>query len=225
MKWLVSLILVSLLIGPTTVFAADSTPSADVQSKLKALQNEIASKAAKLKNEISKKLQNKAYIGVVKSKSSNTLTLATRSGTKVVNTNQDTIYEPVKKGGIKEEDNIAALGDIDETEVLTARKIVILPATTYPLHTKTILWGQILSISDELMTVQDKSGKNVAVSIAKVTNKVQQGQTIIVTGLPGKNEILNAQFIFIYPQTEKSKIATPSAEASKSASPSAKKKP
>ena len=106
MKWLVSLILVSLLIGPTTVFAADSTPSADVQSKLKALQNEIASKAAKLKNEISKKLQNKAYIGVVKSKSSNTLTLATRSGTKVVNTNQDTIYEPVKKGGIKEEDNV-----------------------------------------------------------------------------------------------------------------------
>ena len=195
-----------------TVRAADSTPSAAVKDKLQTLQTEIASKAAKLKTEISKRLQNKAYIGVIKSKSATTLTLAGRSGTKLVNINQDTVYEPIKK--IKDEESIAALGDIDENGVLTARKVVILPATT---QVKTILWGSVVSGSDRLLTIQDKSGKNIAVSTVKVT-KAKNGQFVIITGYTGKNDILASQFIYIIPGKQAPvKVATPSAEATPSA--------
>lgn len=216
-----------------SVIAAESTPSAAVKDKLQALQTEIASKAAKLKTEISKKLQNKAYIGIVKSKSASTLTLAARSGTKVVNINQDTIYEPAslttsprggagKKGALKEENYIAALGDVDETGVLTARKIVLL-ANGQP-QTKTVLWGQLISISDDLATISDKSGKNIALSL-KTQTPIKQNQFIIVSGYFGKNDILNAKFLFVIPGKENIKTASPSAiESTKSATPSAKKK-
>ncbi|MDP3733036.1 MAG: hypothetical protein Q8Q91_00700, partial [Candidatus Daviesbacteria bacterium] len=80
------------------VRAADSTPSADIKSKLEELKKEIASKAAKLKNEISRKLINKAYIGTVENKQSfsanktaTEITLVTKTGAKIVTINQDTV--------------------------------------------------------------------------------------------------------------------------------------
>ncbi|EKD65299.1 MAG: hypothetical protein ACD_50C00131G0001, partial [uncultured bacterium] len=39
-----------------TVYAANSTPSADIKAKLEELKKEIASKAAKLKQEIGRRL-------------------------------------------------------------------------------------------------------------------------------------------------------------------------
>lgn len=211
------------------IFALDSTPSADAQTKLKAFLDspQFASKVAKLKQELSKKLANKAYIGVVKSKAATTLTLASRSGTKVININQDTIYDPAsltnKKNGLKEEDFIAALGDVDETAVLTARKIVLLKTADQP-NEKTIIWGNVASVSDNLATIIDKSGKNIAISTVKVTTKIAQGHYVIVTGIPGKNEILSASFIYVIPGAQAPKIASQSAiESTKSASPSAKK--
>lgn len=206
------------ILYPTS--AAESTPSADVQSKLKALQIEIASKAAKLKTEISKKLQNKAYIGTVKSKTASTITLASRSATKLININQDTVYgsSTTKKIIIKDEDSIAALGDVDENGVLTARKIVILPSSSIRLPTS-ILWGQVISVSDELATIQDKSLKNVAVSLTKISSP-KPGQYVILVGQKGKNDILAADFLYVIPGKEAPiKVATPSAEASKSATP------
>ncbi len=90
------LIFLSLSPLPNTLhpaFAADSTPSSDIKSKLADLEKEIASKAAKLKQQISGKLSNKAYIGKVKVISTNTITIATVNGPKLVNINQDTIFE------------------------------------------------------------------------------------------------------------------------------------
>ena len=173
-------------------YAADSTPSASVQSKLDLLKQEIASKAAKLKSEINKKLQNKAYIGVIKSKSDSTITLASRGGTKVVNINQDTIYDPklTKKTPLKDEDSIAALGDVDETGVLTARKIVKVSSSPE----KTYVWGTVVSISDDFITLKDRSGKNLAVS-DKTDIQVKEGRVIIATGILNKNNILEAKFI------------------------------
>jgi hypothetical protein len=179
-----------------SAIAVESTPSADVKSKLEILKQEIASKAAKLKSEINKSLQNKAYIGVIKSKSENTLTLASRSGTKIVNINQDTVYEPkiTKASPLKEEANIAALGDVDETGVLTARKIVVIPTPKTPTP-KTYVLGQVLSISDDLITIKDNSNKNIAIS-DKTDVPVKENQFIIATGIVNKNNILEAKFIY-----------------------------
>lgn len=205
---------------PPTVHAADSTPSANVQTKLEELKTQIASKAAKLKSEINKKLQNKAYIGVIKSASVSTLTLASPKetngvyGTKIVNVNQDTVYEPklTKKIPLKNDDFIAALGDVDETGVLTAKKIILLP--TPNSEPKTYLWGQIVSISDRLITLKDRAPKNIAVSLPSGTN-VKNNDFVIATGSKSKNDIFEAQFIYVIPQggiLKPKKLATPSAQ-------------
>lgn len=208
--------------------ALDSSPSAEVKVKLEALKQEIASKAAKLKAEVNKKLTNRAYIGVTKQKSKTSITIATKTGAKIVSVNQDTGYldtSPAKKGykavtgldGIKEESNLVALGDIDDTSVLNARKVIILPPITNH-ELKTQFWGQIIAISDNLITIKSKEGKNVAISQdkdTKVSAKLKDNQIIIVSGLMGKNEILEAKLIHIISQLSNTPAAT------KSASPSA----
>ncbi len=217
----------SLFINP--VFAVDSTPSADIKSKLEELKKDIASKAAKLKQEVNRKLKDRAYIGKVKSVSESSFTLAAHSGPKIVSINQDSEYESQVKSKkkfsqktIAEEDFVAALGDVDETGVLTAKKIILLPTTNYQLPTH--LWGKVIAISDELITIKNKDNKNIAVSLPST---VKLNDFLILTGNLNKNEIFEAEFVYIIPQggfIKPKKIATPSAKVSTpSAKPAVKK--
>lgn len=212
------------------VLATDSTPSADIKAKLEELKKEIASKAAKLKQEVNQKLQNKAYVGKVKTHSSSSLTLATRTGPKIVNLNQDTIYDSRIKikqkfsaKTLAEEDDVAALGDIDDNGVLTAKKIILLNPNPYTLNPKSYLWGQIVSISDKLATLKDHNLKNIALSLPQ--SSVKLNDFVILTGNFNKNDIFETGFVYIIPQggiLKPKKIATPSAQV---ATPSAKVKP
>ncbi len=211
-----------------TAYAAGSTPSAEIKSKLEELKKEIASKAAKLKQEISRKLKDKAYVGTVKAISETSLTLAAQSGPKMVSINQDTVFESRIKSkqkfsqkSLSSEDYIAALGDIDETGVLTAKKIILLQTPNSKL--KTYLWGQVISISDKLITLKDKNFKNTAATLL-TNSEVKQNDFVILTGSVDKNDIFDTEFTFVIPQggiLKPKKGATPSA---KIASPSAKKK-
>ncbi len=214
------------------VQATESTPSADIKSKLIDLEKEIASRAAKLKQQISVKLSNKAYVGKIKVASKNTITIATINGPKLVNTNQDTVFESDVKGKkysqklISEEDYIASLGDVDETGVLTAKKIVYLPTPNSEL--KTYLWGQIIAISGKLITLKDKDSKSHAVSIDD-SSTIKISDFVIFTGVTGKNDIFEAEFVYVIPQggiLKAKKPTTPSAElkTSASVSPSPKTK-
>lgn len=215
--------------------AAESSPSADIKSKLEELKKEIASKAAKLKQEVNRKLQDKAYVGLVKTKTDSSLTLAARSGAKIVNINQDTIFESLVKQRTKfslktlaEEDYIAALGDIDETQVLTAKKIVLLPKEEDT--PKSFLWGQVIAISDNLITIKDRSLKNIAVS--SPSSDLRINDFVILTGYLNKNGIFEAGFVYVIPQggfLKPKKVATPSAtvkptSSAKVAAPSGKKR-
>ncbi|MDP3973788.1 MAG: hypothetical protein Q8P92_03060 [Candidatus Daviesbacteria bacterium] len=182
------------------IYAADSTPSASIQSKLDELKKEIASKAAKLKGAVDKKLTDKAYIGTIKAKSETTITLATDTDPKVININEDTVFESEVKGvrnvslkTLETEDYIAALGDIDDTQVLTAKKIVLYPE---PAPKKEFVWGQIISISDKLITLKNNQSKNIAVSYSgdedfKVNNFV------ILTGNYNENDVFEAEFLYV----------------------------
>ena len=215
--------------------AADSTPSADIQKKLQELKTEIASKAAKLKQEVNQKLTNKAYIGVVKSKSQTSITLAAKNGTRLVSINQDTVYQdntPKKKGAkqvtpsvdsVKEESNIAALGDVDDTGVLHARKIIILPSPA-DSKPKTYLWGQVTSISD-LASIKTKEASTAAVSTSNIDTKFKLNDFVIISGVKNKNDIVEAHFLYVIPTEAvlKPKISTPSATP-KVSTPSEKKK-
>ncbi len=179
-----------IVIFAQTASAVDSTPSADIVSKLKAFQKEAASKAAQLKDLITRKLQNKAFVGSIQSSSGNSLTLSAKSGPKIVSINEDTIL-PKKKliSGIY----LAALGDIDDTGVLTAKKIVLEASPSG--EPKTYLWGKIISVSDNLVTLRDNNRRNIAASLPK-SSKAKLNDTVILTGTTTKN-IFEAEFVYV----------------------------
>lgn len=213
------------------ILAADSTPSADIKAKLEELKKEIASKAAKIKDTVDRKLKNKAYIGKIKTISPNSITLAADSGPKIVSINQDTVFESGIKGKkyspklLSQEDFIVALGDIDETHVLTAKKIKLLPQRKE--SDKVSLWGQVIAISERLVTVKNKGSKNIAVSLPS-DSKVKLNEFVILTGNFNKNDIFKAEFVYVIPQggiLKPKKVATPSAqEATKASQPIPKSK-
>ncbi len=225
MKNLITLffILIVFFLLPIRVFAADSTPSADIKAKLEDLKKEIASKAAILKQVVDSKLKDKAYIGKIKQKSDNSITLATASNPKMVGINQDTVFESKVKGKAKysqknlaEDDYIVALGDTDEVGVLTAKKIILLPQPAQ--QKKTFLWGQVISISDQLVTLKNSDSKNVAVSMPSVSG-IKLNAFAILTGFQDKNDIFKAGFVHVIPQggvIKPKKTATPSAQVSSS---------
>ena len=110
LRFMIFLLLFALFINRYSLFinhtfATESTASSNLSPELKVkldeLKKEIASKAAKLKLEINLRLQNKAYVGVLKSKTDSSLTLASKTGAKIITVNQDTVYESRVKSKIK----------------------------------------------------------------------------------------------------------------------------
>lgn len=205
-------------------YAEDSSPSADVKTKLEELKKEIASKAAKLKSEINKKLTDKAFVGVIKSKSATSITLAAKTGTKVVTINQDTVYQDTSNqkkktiDSLKEEDYIVALGDIDDTGVLTARKVIALPPAVKDAQPKAFFWGQIVSASGDVTTIKLKDSKTISIDTSKVDSPYKKDNTVIVTGNINKNGVLDSSFLYVLEGTA-SATPKPAHSATPSASP------
>lgn len=211
--------------------AVDSTPSASIKAKLEELKRQIASKAAALKKEVDKKLSNKAYIGSVKTRSDKTITLASSTGPKLVTVNQDTVYETQSKKtkysfkALEEEDYIATLGDIDETGILIAKKIILLPTPAAP--TKTFIWGQVVSTAEgeSSFLLRSKDLKNTTVATSSETTlkraeqeisfaDIKEGDFVIATGIVGGSKILKSDFLYVLPTggyLKAKKSATPSA--------------
>lgn len=211
-KYLVYSILCMAFAVPNTVHAIESTPSADIKTKLEQLKLSIASRAASLKSEINQKLTNKSYIGIIKSISENFVTLEGSPSAKQVKINQDTAYDSnitkikysFKKAATG--DYIAALGDVDETQALNAKKIILLPK---PSEKKVkILWGQILVFGDR-MVIKTRDGKMVNVVFGTstiwqkndekiTTSKVKLNDYVVVVGLASNDEKITASFVYIY---------------------------
>lgn len=196
----------------STASAIDSSPSADIQSKLKALQAEIASRAADMKNEVSKKLFNKSYIGAIKNKDSASLTVGLKNGNGSINVNEFTEYVIKSKtligtAGFKNmsvNDSIAALGDIDDNGVLTAKRIVKLAK---PVISKKVVLGTVSSIATTSATLKDSQGdeftvtfdKNTTYQAGKVEAKfkdIKVNQRIITVTEKTTPQMLLAKFVY-----------------------------
>lgn len=191
--------IINFVVSP--VFAADSTPSADIRSKLEELKKEIASKAAKLKLEVGRKLKDKVLIGKINNITETSLTLDTKNGPKTVNMNQDTLFGSdtnlkYAKKLLEKDDFVAGLGDVDDTGTLVAKKIVLLP--TPNSKPKIYLWGQIISVSDKLVTLKDRNLKNIAVLLSD-SSSAKQMDFVILIGKKGKNDIFEAEFVYVIP--------------------------
>lgn len=235
--WYMASLLLSLhttyFILHTKAYAADSTPSADIQSKLKALQTEIASRAAKLTAEVNKKLQNRSYVGVIKTKSDTSLALTARTSQRSVILNEYTEYvaqgrSPSLKS-FSQGDYVAALGDVDENGVLTAKRMIKLKTDGLD---KRIVWGRVVSLESQVINIQSKDEKSFKIKtnadtifkFGKVSasfNDLKEGKAIIVVGFKNEDGSISARLVYILPYLAYShfKSATPSA---KTASPSAK---
>lgn len=232
------LILTAYPLPLTPTYAQESSPSADIKSKLETLKAGIASRAAQLKQEISTKLQNKSYTGSIKTISQTSITLASLTGPKVININQDTVYESdiakVKYSfkNAKAEDYIAALGDIDDTNVLTAKRIILIPKQEAK---KQIVWGQIITLGNSLV-VKTKDSKNTKILLKNATTfqkgveeigieKVKVNDFVIAVADENQQGVLTANYIYVTSQggiIKSKKISTPSAqEATKSSEKSA----
>ncbi len=214
------------------VYAADATPSA-LQSKLKALQEEIASRAASLKKEINNKLQNKVYIGKISEKNSDSLKLATSQGEREVMINEFTEYfdDKDKKLTVKNislENSIAALGDINDKEILTAKRIIKLASTS--AEEKKIFGGTVSSIDPQTLTLKTIEGQ-ASLTLSAQTNyqfgdqealrsDIKLGKQVVVVSVNNKS-----RFVYMVPSAESSPLPKPSPSASASASPKASVKP
>ncbi len=230
------------VINSQSAFAVESSGSA--KTKLQALQAEIASKAALLKQEIGNKLQNKVYSGFIKSKSLNSLTLGTPIGSKIVNVNEYTIYQsdsPITKktsnqSTLLPEDFVFALGDVDDTGVLTAKKVI---KTATPSAARQTYFGEVQDINEEnkAILMQTKQGQNLTLQINSATvfkmgssealiSDVRVQKSIIAVGIADQ-KLLKARFIYIFPYSSGIKVKTASPSASpkeKPATTSGKKK-
>lgn len=191
---IIVIIIINIILAPT--YAAESTPSASIQQKLEELKTSITSKAAKLKGEISKKLGNRFITGALISKTPTLLTLQTKN----IIINQDTVYEELgnKKSKfsyktLTKDNQIAALGEIDDQGLLHAKKIVLLPKTAVGSR-KTVIYGQITSDDEKILSLKTKDKKIVAVYKNKINIPYKIGDTIIITGYMDKDDILEASF-------------------------------
>lgn len=205
----------------STLQAVDATrsasPSEALKYKLKELQESIASRAAKLKNEIGKKLTSRAYVGTIQAISGTTITLATQKGVKIVNINDFTEFRGWKKpkiNSLANGDFIVALGDIDDTEGLTAKRIISCqdtgarcnPATIksakVDFEQRQIIWGRLVSSSQSLLSIRTNQNQVYNFAIAPDTefrpnNLTPLNKPIIVVATKTKDNALKGRFIYI----------------------------
>lgn len=216
-----------IFINPSSIQAIDSTKSA-----LELFKADLASRAADpiIKNEVTKKLQNKAYIGTVKSKNSTSLVLSVRDSQRNININEYTEYvikskKSVGDAGLKNitiDSQIASLGDIDDKGTLTAKRIIKLNSPI-PILPK-IINGIITSISNGKAKLQTARNDQFSIIFDKNTeyqtgkkeggfDDIRTNKWIIVSGQSSGSAEIEASYVYIFPNaiTAKPKIATPSA--------------
>lgn len=177
------LILHSAFLTPTLAQTPQTaTSSAKVNpilEKINAIKQQAASKAAELKQIVSSKLQNKVFSGKIMNIDGSKLTLQGRVSEKIVLTNEYTAFENEANPRLKfdvtdlsSSDNIAALGDADDKNQLTAKKLVKLKSK--PALPKDVVWGEVQKANANQIQILSKGGKTLTV--------ISSGETQIMLG-------------------------------------------
>lgn len=216
-----------------TIFAADSSTSAKPSAsssatlidKINNLKTEIASKAANLKLDVTKKIQNKAISGIVNSKTETELVIIKKDNSEqVIKINEFTTYQTLaKKPSLKDidpEDFIVALGDLDDKNNLVAKKIVWMKK---PEEVKRLyIWGQIQGVTNNSLTIKQANLENVSVLTNSNTHYFAGSDEVklsdftvkrfVVALAYDKSSHLNSEVLFLLPSGGVIKTATSSAK-------------
>ncbi len=220
----------------SSVLGTDASPSSSIRGKLEALKAEIASKAAQIKQQVDKKIDNKAWIGLVKSKTDTEVVQYYLDVNRVIIVNEYTTYSTKAKGAgslkdILAADFIVALGDVDDKNRLTARKI--LKQASPSANTVENVWGQIQSVNGSTIKLKSRDNIIVKINVSDKTHLTLGGDDaslgdaraekfLVAVGQKTAEGAMNARFVY-YIQSAgfmkpDRKLASPS--ASVTASPS-----
>lgn len=223
-----------------------ASASASLMQKINEIKEKAASKAADFITQVTNKLQNKTYYGMINSVDGNKIVVSFRDKDFTIITDEYTGFASALKttkkiAAIKDlskGDFISALGDTDDKGVLKAKKIIksAAPAT----ESAQLVWGQVLKVSGPTITIKN-SGSTEQVVTAAVKSSlflgqeeaslsdIKAGRTIIARGKVSANSGFFSSYIYIIPPTadakpEKNSTSTGSASVSASLSPSASPK-
>ncbi|MBI2022568.1 hypothetical protein HYS97_01825 [Candidatus Daviesbacteria bacterium] len=216
-----------------TIFAQESSQSgktasksATLTEKINALIKESASKAAALKTEVHKKLENKAVAGKVSFVQGSKIILKNTKGDRTILVTEYTQYQtgnqkPSKSlsfKNVKEEDFIVALGDIDDKSNLNAKKIVFLD--NYKTQEKFAVWGQVQSVVGNVLNLKDKNGKPQKVILRPGTEIRLGNEEASRLDLKPNSQVIavGSEFIYIATRGGKPKPEVKSATTSASQS-------
>jgi hypothetical protein len=199
--------LITLVITPLT-FAAESSSSADLQSKINQIKAQIASKAAEIKKEVNQKIANKVFAGRVSTKEGSKITLST-SIPRVIITDDytDISYEKGLTQAINKDNYIIGLGDMDDKGNLIAKKLL----KVSPPRELTVISGRIKSSSESAIIIDKDQGNDLVIKISKDTDVLFGGKegsikdanpsrVLIVSGFENSDKTINARFIYIFKQ-------------------------
>lgn len=248
--------LIATISYPSTIFGASAsasakvspspvaTSSASLAQKINEIKEKAASKAADFLSQVTKKLQNKAYFGVVESIDGTKVTLVFQNKDYEANTDEYTTFASSLKSTKKvtalkdfaKGDFVSALGDADDKGVLKAKKLI--KSSPIASDSATLVWGVVQKVSGGAITVKladstdqiiTSSGRNPIFLGSQEGSlaDIKMGRTIIARGKQTANAGLTSTYIYIIPPTADAKPekneSTKSAVTT-SASPSASPK-
>lgn len=233
MFFAIFILLISYLLSPISINAQTASPSGTLLQKLNELKSEIASKAAEIKNDINKKIQDKAVIGSILKIEDEQIIIQGLNNTKTVK--YDEFTEILGLGGkkitiktLEENDNIAALGDVDDKNNLVAQRLVYLE--NFASNSAQLVWGQIEKTAGSSITLKDRSGEKRAIATTAQTvfylgnneasiQDAKPEKFMVARGTRLKDGSLRARFIYFIPSVgfikPEKKTASPSAQVSK----------
>ncbi len=260
LSFILVLILLLHLVFIDNSFAATATPSAKespspsasasgslLAQKINELKEKAASKAADFISQVTKKLQNKAYFGVISSIDGSSIKVVFENKDFTISTNEYTGYSSKIKSskkitGIKDfakGDFISALGDTDDKGVLNAKKII--KSTPIGTESSQLVWGVVQKVSGPTITVKMSNNTDQIVTSAvkgliflgqeeASLNDIKVGRTIIARGKTSANSGHFSNYIYIIPPSagakpEKVVESSKSAVISSASPSSSPKKP
>lgn len=234
------------------VFAADSTsaakpasPSGTMMEKINKLKEEIASRAANIRLEVSRKLQNKAIFGVIENIDGDRITVSQSGQSKtIVTTEYSEVLSTVKNSAklvkikFKDLENgeyISALGDIDDKNSLNAKRII--KSTAVASDSARLMWGKVESVSGSIIKLKDHDNQTQTIQTDFKTqyflggeesalSDVKANKVVVARIIESKERLYYSGYIYIVPQSQADKPekkASPSAQISATPSASPKK--
>ena len=200
------------------------SPSGTIQEKVKEIRQEVREKVQQKLEEIKKKGFVRAYVGKITDITDQTLTLDTGRGQRKVLVNEETKIigtsrQALKFENLKVGDLLIAMGIIDQEEVLTAKRIVLIPKPKVTPPIRRAVFGRVTKIDSQgkIVTLTRSAKKESSFQVKadektritkKIDDKTQKisfsqialNDRLVAVGLwDEEKEVLTAKIIHIIP--------------------------